>query len=75
MELGSIEMRNRRFGLVRISHFHKSESTRLAGAAIGHDIYAFNGPVLGEGGVKLVLSSLVAEVPDKNIGHESIPFG
>jgi hypothetical protein len=74
VELGSVQMGDRRFGLARIGHFHKSESARLAGAAIGYDIHAFNGSVLSKGREELVLSSLVAEVPDKNIGHAINPL-
>jgi hypothetical protein len=71
VELGSIEMRDGCFGFVRIRHFHKSKPTRLSSAAVGHDIYTLYGPVLGEGRMQFVLCSLVAEVPDKNIGHEN----
>jgi hypothetical protein len=76
MQLGSVQMGDSSFRLVRIGHFHKRESARLAGAAVGHDIYTLDGPILGEGRHQLVLSGLVAEVPHENIGHEiKSPFG
>jgi hypothetical protein len=74
MKLRSVQMGDRCLSLVRIGHFHKRESARLAGAAVGYDIHALYSAVLGEGCVQFVLSCLVAEVPDKNIGHEIIPF-
>ncbi len=74
MEFGAIELRNGGLRCLRIRHFDKSEAPSLACIAIGNDIHALHRSVGGECCLEIFLSCLVAEIPDKNVGHSVNPL-
>jgi hypothetical protein len=69
VELGAIELRDCRFGLTTVRHFDEPETAGLARVTIGHDAYTLDAAVLGKRCEQLILSRLVTQVPDKDIGH------
>jgi len=74
VELCSVQLRNGHLRFVRVRHFDKSESTRLAGFPVGHDAYTLYAAVSGERIVKLILGGLITEISDKNVGHSVDPL-
>src|SRR5947209_4877522 len=69
VQLGAVQLRDRRLGIASFRHFDKCESARLTAVAIRHDVHALHVPVLGKYTMQLVLSSPIAEVPYKDVGH------
>jgi hypothetical protein len=74
MEVGTIQLRNGHLSGLRFRHLHKGEATSLACVTIGYDIHAFHASIGGECGMKVVLGSLITEIPDKNVGHSVDPL-
>ena len=74
MEFDVIPLKNGCLSVLRFRPFHKSETTRLPGVTIRHEIYALHIYALrvstgGECGIEVWLGGLVADIPDKNAGH------
>jgi hypothetical protein len=74
VEFGAIQLGNGRFGIALFGHFDEGEAARLPGVTIRNDVDALDVPVLGECGMQVLLRGLVAEVPDKNVGHQKCSF-
>jgi hypothetical protein len=75
VHFGAIQLGDSRFRVALFSHFDEGKTARLAGIAIRHDVDPLDIAVLGEGGVQVFLGGLVAEVPDKDIGHQKCSLG
>ena len=69
MEIGAIQLSNRRLGCRRFRHFDEREAARLARVPVRYDIYALHGAVGGESRIKIVLGRLITEISDKNVCH------
>jgi hypothetical protein len=67
----AVQLRDGRFRVPALRHFHKSEAARLTRVPIRNNIDPFHSPVLREGSVQLILVGLIAEIPDKNIDHQT----
>lgn len=74
MELGSVQMGDRGLRVLRIRHFDECEAPRLTCVTIGNNIHPLYAPVCRERGLKIVLGSLITEIPYKNVGHSVNPF-
>jgi hypothetical protein len=74
MEVRTVQLRNGRLSGLRFGHLNKGEATGLACLTIRYDTHAFNASIGGECGMQVVLSSLITEIPDKNVGHSVDPL-
>src|SRR5208283_1762937 len=74
VQFGAVQGVNGRSRLGAVGHLDKSEPARLPGVPVGYDANALNGAVALEGGPKVVLGCLVAEVSHENVCH-SCSFG
>jgi len=64
----------RLFCLIRIRHFHKRESTRVAAVAVHDNADRFDSPVRREGSAKLLFRGCEVQVTDKNVGQLTLPL-
>jgi hypothetical protein len=71
IEFGPVQLRDCRFRVPPLRHFHKSEAARLACIPIRNNVDPFHSPVLRESSMQLILVGLIAEIPDKNIDHQT----
>jgi hypothetical protein len=74
VKFGAIELRDGGLGGLGFGHFDKCEAASLPCVTIRNDIHALHASVGGECGLKVVLSSLITEIPDKNVGHSVNPL-
>jgi hypothetical protein len=70
----AVQLRNSVLCSLRISHFNKGKTARLAGSTVSHDIDSFYSAIRLKGGLQVFLSCLVAEISDKNVGHNIESF-
>jgi hypothetical protein len=74
VKLSAIQLGNGGLRFLRLCHLYKREAARLTGVPICHDIHTFNATVSGKRTMKLLLGCLIAQISDKNVGHDFIPF-
>ena len=74
MKLGAIEMSDGSLRALGVRHFDKRETARLTRIAVGDDIHPLHAAIGGKCVLQILLSCLVTEVPDKNIGHSVRSF-
>jgi hypothetical protein len=74
IHFSAVQLRNGRLGIALFGHFDEGEATRLPGVTIRNDIHALDVSVLGECGMQVLLRGLIAQIPDKNIGHLKCSF-
>jgi hypothetical protein len=74
IQVRAVQFRYCRFRIPAFSHLDESEATGLTGFPIGYDVDAFDAAKCRKGSVKILLRSLIAEVPHKNIRHRLSPL-
>jgi len=74
VEIGAIQLSNRRLGCCRFCHFDEGEPARLTGVPVPNDVYALDAAVSSESRMKIFLSGLVTEISDKYVCHDVNSF-